>query len=36
MQDTKDLKDQHRAAGPGLEGALGVGSLRKGGKGEQG
>jgi hypothetical protein len=23
MQDTKDLKDQHPAAGPGLEGALG-------------
>ena len=23
MQDTKDLKDQHQAAGPGLEGALG-------------
>ena len=23
MQDTKDLKDQHRAAGPGVEGALG-------------
>ncbi len=23
MQDTKDLKDQHPAARPGLEGALG-------------
>ena len=23
MQDKKDLKDQHPAAGPGLEGALG-------------
>ncbi len=23
MQDKKDLKDQHVAAGPGLEGALG-------------
>ncbi len=23
MQDKKDLKDQHLAAGPGLEGALG-------------
>ncbi len=30
MQDTKDLKDQHPAAGPGLEGALGP--LRNGGK----
>ena len=36
MQDKKDLKDQHPAAGPGLEGARCVGSLRKGGKGEQG
>jgi hypothetical protein len=23
MQDTKDLKDQHPAAGPGLDGELG-------------
>ena len=23
MQDTKNLNDQHQAAGPGLEGALG-------------
>ncbi len=33
MQDTKDLKDQHPAAGPGLEGALG--SLRKGKGGKE-
>ncbi len=34
MQDKKDLKDQHPAAGPGLEGALGpcvkVGKENKG------
>ncbi len=31
MQDTKDLKDQHPGAGPGLEGALSP--LRNGEKG---
>jgi hypothetical protein len=34
MQDTKRFEDQNPAAGPGLSGALG--SLRKGGVGEQG
>ena len=37
MQDKKDLKDQHPAAGPGLDGALGpcvkVGEENRGGKG---
>ncbi len=36
MQDTKDVKDQHRAAGPWLEGALGpcvkVGKENRGGQ----
>ena len=31
MQDTKDVENQHPAAGPGLEGALGP--LRNGEKG---
>ena len=36
MQDTKDLENQHPAAGPGLDGALALGPCVKVGKENRG